>query len=1181
MQNPFNKNKLLLWWIPITIAIIGCIASFYGRALLDNREHEYIRNIVRSDVSGVADKSARLTKESIGALQRIASRWTARGGTPKDEWIADMGNQVKHYSCFQAIEWIDPSFHVRWIAPLEGNEQSLDMDVSVEANHKAALEEAKNQNEFRITRTVDLVQGEKGCIIFVPLYAGARFDGFIAGVLNYRKLFATDMPETISSHYAITVYEGTERIFVLNASDYPDTTDLSQSADIAFNNNTWRFEASPLPGYISPTHTYLDEIFFPTGIAIAFLIAIITHFYQKKNLLEDEVRAVARLTSENPHPVIRIAHDGKVLFANKAGLFILDNCGCHTNKPCKVGDIVAGKWQEYIKKALATNDSFKEEEVASKHFFSLTFVPITEQKYVNIYGVNVTARRHVEEALATSEKRYRTLTEISPVGIFYTDVEGLWVYVNKQISVSTGMDMSETIGDGWMCALHPDDRQRVSQEWQKSIRGRTGFSSEYRFVKPTGETIWAYSQVTPEKDSTGAIVGYVGTVTDITERKQTEEKLRKITESAFDAIIMIDDNGIINYWNQAAETLFGYTQAEVLGKDVHKTVVPDGYTEDYQPGMMQYKATGTGNIIGKRVVLLAQKKDGTQFYAEHSFASFRSNNRWNALSIIRDCTVQKQYEEELKRLNETLEQHVSEKTKEIVSQNEKLVILSRAVEQSSTSIVITDAKGNIEYVNPQFIELTGYTQEEAKGQNPRILKSGQTPPERFKELWEAITTGETWHGEFINKKKNDEIYHELVTVSPIKNAKGEITHFVAIKNDVTTIKHLEAERKQLEDQLAHAQKLESIGKLAGGIAHDFNNMLMAVVGYSNLIEMELAEDNPIRSYTQKILGLTDKSKRLTQSLLTFGRRQPLYLSPIDLNAIIRDMEPLLFKSVGERIRCEMTLSDKSVAIKADSGKIEQVIMNIFINAVEAMPNGGHVTIRTDVTKLDDVRAKNFGLGANDEYALLSISDTGIGMDEAMQGKIFEPFFTTKVSGKGRGMGLSIAYGIIRQHNGALEVISEPNKGSTFNIYLPVSDEKPKESVAEANRLPPPLLSTLSKTILLAEDEEGVRESMTKVLRQKGFTVISAVDGEDAINKFKQNKDEIDLLLLDGIMPVKSGKEAYDSIKKIKPGIKALFMSGYTGDEEANRNIQEEGLRFLQKPVPLTELMDAIWKTMEA
>lgn len=633
-------------------------------------------------------------------------------------------------------------------------------------------------------------------------------------------------------------------------------------------------------------------------------------------------------------------------------------------------------------------------------------------------------------------------------------------------------------------------------------------------------------------------------------------------------------------WSDEQFRIFGYEPGMVVANyDLFQNAL---HPEDKERVLKAVRETLHNNApYHVEFRIMRPTNEVRMVYAQGTVYRDNQDKPVRMIGTVTDITKRKQYEDELKRLNETLEQRVAERTNKILRQNEELVTLSKAVEQSSTCIVITDSNGTIEYVNPQFIELTGYTLEEAKGQNPRISQSGQTPPERFKELWDTITAGKTWHGEFINKKKNGEIYYELGTISPIKNTEGKITHFVAIKNDISETKRLEAERKRLEEQLYHAQKLESIGKLAGGIAHDFNNMLMAVVGYSNLIEMELKENDPLRSYTKKILGLTENGKRLTQSLLTFGRRQPLFLSTIDLNDVIRDMEALLFRAVGERIRCEMSLTGKSVAIKADSNKLEQVVMNLIVNAVEAMPNGGRLTIRTGDTELDRARAKSFGLGAAGAYALMSVSDTGIGMDEATKDLIFEPFFTTKARGKETGLGLSIAYGIVKQHNGAIEVISKPGEGATFNIYLPITSEKLKKGVAEALHLLPLSPPLLSKTILVAEDEEGVRETITMMLRQKGFRVIAAVDGEDAVNKFELNKGSIDLLLFDGIMPVKSGKEAYDSIKKMKPDIKALFMSGYSGDEESNKKIQEEGLRFLQKPVPLPELLDAIRKTLEA
>jgi len=1309
MQNSLNKDKLLLWWLPVAVAIIGCIASFYCWRWLNNREREFVRHVAHSDVNGVADKSARLMNERIFALQRAAERWIMRDGTPKEEWLADMRNHLKHNPILQVIEWVDTSFSVRWIASLEENAQPQDLDIPLDVNLLTAMEEAKKLNKISVTRTVDLIQGEKGCMICLPLYVKERFDGFILGVLNYRKFFKAHIPTAIASLYSIAVYEGDVQIYSLNASDYPDTTGLQQSTAIEFYGKKWRFEAVPLPGCFSQLHSRKNDVFLPIGVAITFLMAITIFLYRKKRrsekilthseeglriaqgiahigswdwnivdnsevwsdeqfrifgyepgmvaanydlflnalhpedkervlksvhdalynkvpyqvefrivrptqevrmvyaqgtvyrnsvgkpvrmigtlqdvtdrkCLEDEIRAIAKLPSENPNPMVRLSHDGKILFSNKEGLFVLESGCCPANQPCKIGDIVTGKWLEYIHKALETDANFKVEEVISKHIYTLTFVPIADQKYVNVYGADITARKHAEEALTISERRYRTLSEASPVGVFYTDIEGRWVYVNKQVSTITGLHAIEAIGEGWMRTLHPEDRQRVSHKWLNSIKEKTGFSSQYRVVKPTGETVWMYGQAMPEKDDAGTVVGYVGTVMDITQLKQTEEKLNKITESAFDAIIAIDENGLISCWNSAAETMFGYMKDEAVGKDVHKLIVPEGFTEKCQHAMKMFKVAGKGELLGKKIVLPARKKDGTQFYAEHSFAAYQSNHRWNAVSIIRDCTERKQYENELKRLNETLEQRVAEKTNEALRKNEELIILTRAVEQSSTCIMITDANGAIEYVNPQFFKLTGYSLEEAKGQNPRILQSGETPSERYKELWSAITTGETWHGEFINKKKDGELYYELASISPIKNAEGEITHIVAIKNNVSEIKKVEAERRRLEEHLYHAQKLESIGKLAGGVAHDFNNMLMAIVGYSNLIEMELEENSHLRNYTKKILDLTENSKRLTRSLLAFGRRQPLYLGTTDLNDVIRDMEPLIFKAIGERIRCEMSLNRNGVTTKADTNKLEQVIMNLVMNAVDAMPDGGRLTIRTDVVELDEAHAKFIGFGAAGSYALLSVSDTGIGMDEVMREKIFEPFFTTKVSGKGAGLGLAIAYGIVRQHNGAIEVVSKPGNGTTFNIYLPLTSEKLKKSVAELSLLSPVTSPLLSKTILVAEDEEGVRETITMMLKQKGFRVIAAVDGEDAVHKFEINKDRVDMLLLDSMMPVKNGKEAYDVIKKMKPDIKALFMSGYSVDEEANKDIQEEYLRFLLKPVSLQALLEAIRKTLDA
>ena len=658
-------------------------------------------------------------------------------------------------------------------------------------------------------------------------------------------------------------------------------------------------------------------------------------------------------------------------------------------------------------------------------------------------------------------------------------------------------------------------------------------------------------------------------------RVLAEEKVIKIAESVFDAIVMVDENGLINYWNRAAETMFGYSKDEAQGRDVHKLIVPEEYVVSYLKGMSSFKNDGSGDIIGKRILFPARRKNGTLFYAEHSFASFQSEGSWNAVSIIRDCTEQRRYEDALKKLNETLEQHVAERTADLLTKNDEMRKLTQMVEQSPTCIMLTDTNGAIEYVNPRFLELTGYTFNEVIGKNPRVLKSGETPMEKYSELWHTITAGKTWQGEFINKKKNGGLYRELVSISPLKNAEGKISGYIAFKSDITEIRTLEEEQEKLKGQLYHSQKLDSVGRLAGGIAHDFNNKLMAIMGYSELAAGEIPEGNPAKDYVRKILESSVKAKELTQSLLAFSRRQPVSLLPVNLNSIVGSIKRLLLKTAGEKIDCELTLTDKDIKVFADSDKIEQVLMNLANNAVDAMPDGGSLTIGTDVVVLDSKSANLHGLDKDGDYGVITVSDTGMGMDEEIKAKIFDPYFTTKERGKGTGLGLPIVYGIVKQHHGHIEVISEPNKGTTFKIYLPISEKTTVNTTTNTNQF------EKAKTILVAEDDEDVRALVMRIVERSGNHVIAAINGEDAIEKFEEHKDKIDMLLFDVMMPKKSGKDAYNSIKKLMPDIKVLFMSGYSENVITNKEICEEGLTVIQKPMSADNLLkkiEELWQT---
>jgi signal transduction histidine kinase/CheY-like chemotaxis protein len=398
---------------------------------------------------------------------------------------------------------------------------------------------------------------------------------------------------------------------------------------------------------------------------------------------------------------------------------------------------------------------------------------------------------------------------------------------------------------------------------------------------------------------------------------------------------------------------------------------------------------------------------------------------------------------------------------------------------------------------------------------------------------------------------------------PIRGDDCKVFSVIKLDRDIT-------EHRELEEQLRQSQKMQAIGTLAGGVAHDFNNILTAVIGYAHVIQMKTKEGEPVRHYAEQILAASERAANLTQSLLAFGRKALMNPRPVNLNEIVRKVEKLLRRIIGEDIELKSILTAEELTIFADSGQIEQVIMNLAVNARDAMPHGGQLTINTSVITLNDEFIKEHGYGEAGKYAAFSVTDTGEGMDDSVREKIFEPFFTTKEVGKGTGLGLSMVYGIIKRHDGYINVYSMPKRGTTFLIYLPLIEAKAEAIERPAE--PAPILRRSTETVLIAEDDGAARKYMADVLKQDGYKVIEAVDGKDAVNKFMDNKDKVQALLLDVVLPKKNGREVYEEISKINPGIKVLYMSGYTADIIHKHGIIDNGLNFISKPVSPTKLL---------
>lgn len=399
---------------------------------------------------------------------------------------------------------------------------------------------------------------------------------------------------------------------------------------------------------------------------------------------------------------------------------------------------------------------------------------------------------------------------------------------------------------------------------------------------------------------------------------------------------------------------------------------------------------------------------------------------------------------------------------------------------------------------------------------------------------------------------------------------GVLMGTIDIRRDVTG-------HKRMERQLFHAQKMETIGTLAGGIAHDFNNILTAIVGFGQLALMRLNPDDITRRYIQNILNAADRAATLTKGLLTFSRQQSGDKRPVKLNQAVQNMEKLLRKTIREDITLQLICSSKELLVSAEPVQLDQVLMNLVVNARDAMPQGGTLTIATDDVEMTQGFIERHGYGKEGHYARITVRDTGIGMDKATLEHIFEPFFTTKEVGKGTGLGLSIVYGIVKDHDGYISCESEPGKGTTFEIYLPILKEDKAAEGLEQGHVAESRPSAVSGTgtILFAEDNDTVRDSIAQILRSAGYSVIEAVNGADALQRFRENASQIDLLLTDILMPEMNGTELYEAIKAIQPSIKTIFMTGYAPDELATRLPVNSQTQILYKPIQPLELLQQV------
>jgi len=634
--------------------------------------------------------------------------------------------------------------------------------------------------------------------------------------------------------------------------------------------------------------------------------------------------------------------------------------------------------------------------------------------------------------------------------------------------------------------------------------------------------------------------------------RESMERYRAVAQSATDAIISADSVGNITSWNHGAERIFGYSEAEVVGQPV-TLLMPFRFREAHLAGLARMRAGGEPHLLGKVVEMEGVRKEGAEFPIEFSLSTWQVAEDRYYTAIIRDITDRKRAEEELRSSSDTLQ---------------------ALIHSAPLAIVTFDKDGNIGRWNPAAERLFGWRAEEVIGRPHPIVPEDKQ--DEFRMFRESALGGRTFTGRELRRLRKDGSFIDIsVSTAPLRDAAGSITSVMSIITDITDRKRAEEEKRTLEAQVQQAQKLESLGVLAGGIAHDFNNILMAVLGHAELALNEISPMSAVRGNLLEISTAARRAADLCRQMLAYAGKSSFELERVALRDLVEEMAHLLKTAISKKAILNLNLERGLPSIEADPSQIRQIVMNLIINASEAIGDrSGVVTVSVGATRCDEEYLRKTELRddlAPGLYVHLEVSDTGSGMDAQTRSRIFEPFFTTKFTG--RGLGLAAVLGIVRAHKGALKVYSEPGKGTTFKILFPALENV--GNGAQTGDSSPLADWRGTGTILLVDDEESLVALGARMLEHLGFTVLTAADGQQAVERYRERGKEIDLVLMDLTMPHMDGAEAFGELRRLNPDVRVVLASGYSHEDVASRFAGKGLDGVLQKPYTLAKLREAL------
>jgi PAS domain S-box-containing protein len=751
-----------------------------------------------------------------------------------------------------------------------------------------------------------------------------------------------------------------------------------------------------------------------------------------------------------------------------------------------------------------------------------------------------------QKILSLEKDRSKFILDNLPAHISLVDKDGYFAQWGPFSQSLFGYSADEALGKlrPYDLILGPEE----AREMETAFMGKAFVEREIRGRRKNGALLWLNFRLV-KMDGDAGSTELLNIAEDVTDRRraldmmlESEMRYRGLVEASTDAIVFVNSRMKIVQWNRAASHIFGHREEDVIGRPIG-ILIPEGHRKENFEGFKRLLDRDQSEFFGKTMEVEGLHKNGGSIPIEVSLSTFETEDSRIYTAILRDITERKSAEQERVRL-------------------------ARAIEQVTENVIITDAAGNIQYVNPSFQKTSGYLPEEVSGKSIGFFKSHEQDEPALDELLAAMADGKTWSGCLTSRKKDGSLYKEEASISPIRDKTGMVTNYVAVKRDVT-------EEVKLEARVRQAQKMEAIGTLAGGIAHDFNNILSAIFGFAELSVGILPEGSEIRPFLDEVITAAKRARELVKQILAFSRQTEQDRSPVAISLIVKEALKLLRSTLPTTIEVRQKLNSLGT-VMADSTEMHQVLMNLCVNAFHAMAEkGGILQVDLDEIHIDSVLAFQSPDLTPGPYIRLTVSDTGHGMDRSVMERIFDPYFTTKEKGKGTGLGLAVVHGIVSSHKGAITVYSEPGKGTTFHVYLPKIETADGVEAAAREEIPGG-----NESILLVDDEEPIARLEQKMLEGLGYSVTRRTSSVEALEVFSAKPHGFDLLITDMTMPKMTGVDLSHKVLQVRPDFPIILCTGFS-ELITKEMVEESGIEtLLMKPITKSQLAVSIRSVLD-